>query len=254
MINKGGLKFRKVVFSTEKRVEDRFKFPKAILSYSIYLLSFTAVIYFVFISGIFKIENISVENVKSAEIEDYVNMTLRGKNILLMLPGRYLRELAEEFPVLEEARIVRGLPSTVRVTVDEREQKFVWCNKSDCYEVDNNGYVFEKTNDTKKAIVLRDLNNVKVNQLEQVASKKFIKFFIVALDKIKETGVVVSEAQIEQTTFKVDFVTKDGWKIIMDTGGSLENQIYSLKQVIETNKSDIKEYVDVRVEGVAFVK
>lgn len=254
MIDKDGLKFKKVVFSTEKQVEDRFNFPKAILSYAVYSLSFVAVIYFVFISGLFKIENISVENVRSAEIEDYVNMTLRGKNILLMSPGKYLRELAEKFPVLEEARIVRGLPSTVRVIVDEREQKFVWCNENDCYEVDNSGYIFEKTSDTKGAVILRDLGNVKVNQLEQVASKKFIKFFITALDEIKEAGVVVSEAQIEQTTFKVDFVTKDGWKIIMDTGGSLENQIYSLKQVMETNRSDIKEYVDVRVEGVAFVK
>lgn len=254
MNDRDDLRFKKVVFSTERQVEDRFKIPKVIVNYAIYLLSFIAIIYFIFISGVFKIQNVSVENVKSAEIEDYVNVTLRGKNILLMLPGRYLQELSKEFPVLEEARVVRGLPSTVRVIVGEREQKFVWCNKIDCYEVDNNGYIFEKTSDTKGEVVLRDLSNIKVDQLEQVASKKFIKFFIVALERIKEAGVVVSEAQIEQTTFKLDFVTKDGWKIIMDTGSSLENQIYSLGQVMETNKSDIKEYVDVRVEGVAFVK
>lgn len=254
MSEKNDLKFKKVVFSTEKQVEDKFRFPKRVIGYVVYLIVFIAVIYFVFFSGVFKIKNISVENVKSVEIEDYVNMTLRGKNILFMLPGRYLQELTKNFPVLEEARIVRGLPNMVRVILDEREQKFIWCNAKGCFEVDNNGYIFEQTKSTKRGVILRDLSNVEINQLEQVASKQFIGFFISALEKIKETGVVVTEAQIEQTTFKIDFVTKDGWKVIMDTSSSLENQIFALKQVVEKNKADIKEYVDVRVEGVAFVK
>jgi len=254
MSEKNDLKFKNIVFSTEKQVEDRFRFSKKVISYVIYLIIFIAMIYFIFISSVFKIKNINVENVKSVEIEDYVNMTLRGKNILFMLPGKYLQELTKEFPVLEEARIVRGLPSTIRVILDEREQKFIWCSAKKCYEVDNNGYIFEETSNATKEVILRDLSNVKVNQLEQVASKQFIRFFVSALERIQETGIIVTEAQIEQTTFKIDFVTKEGWKIIMDTSSALENQIFALKQVVEKNKADIKEYVDVRVEGVAFVK
>jgi hypothetical protein len=40
----------------------------------------------------------------------------------------------------------------------------------------------------------------------------------------------------------------------MDSSASLKNQISALKQVIEKNRPDIKEYVDVRVEGFVYIK
>lgn len=252
---KQDLKFRDIIFPTEKqRRETRFNLSKKIANYLFYLILFIASIYFIFLSDYFAIKNIKVENVKSIEIEDYVKMTLQGKNILFMMPGRYLKELIEKFPVLEEARIVRGLPNTVRVIVDERKQKLIWCNSSGCFEVDNNGYIFEETVKGDKDVVLRDLSNVKVNYLDKVVSKQFINFFINALEGFDKIGIKIEEAQIDQTTFKVDFVTEHGWKVIMDSGGNLENQLFAVEQVMNNNRSDIKEYVDVRVEGVAFIK
>lgn len=248
------LKFRKILFQTEKPDKSLVSFPRKLITYFIYLLLVVAVVYFVFISDLFRIKNIKVENVKSIEIEDYVKISLQGKNILFMLPGRYLKELVERFPVLEQARIVRGLPNTVKVVVDEREYRFIWCNAENCYQVDNNGYILEKSVKTKNDIVLQDLGNVEVKDSQQVVSKQFIAFFLNALDQIKKMNLKIKEAQIKETTFKIDFITDEGWKIIMDSNASVDNQIYALQQVLEKNKSDIKEYVDVRVEGVAFVK
>ena len=249
------LKFQKVLFSTEKqKKEEEFKFSRKIVVYVAYLIIIGLAFYFVFISNFFRIKSISVENVKSVEIEDYVNSSLLGKNILLMLPGRYLEDLVAKFPVLEQARIVRGLPDTVRVIIDEREQKFIWCNLKACYEVDNNGYIFNEVEKTSAAVALTDLGNVEISELKQVASKNFIKFFVKALEQIGDAGIEVTEAQIDKTTFKLEFISAEGWRIIMDTSGSLNNQVSAVRQVFEKNKPDIHEYIDVRVEGVVFIK
>lgn len=252
---KRDLRFTNIVFSTEKeRRESRFELPKKVINYLFYVLLALSAIYFIFISDYFIIKEIKVENVKSVEIDDYVKMTLQGKNILFMMPGRYLEQLTEEFPILEEARIVRGLPSTVRVIVNERDQKFIWCNSTGCFEVDNNGYIFEKTAKSGDEIVLRDLSDIEVNYLDRVVSKQFIDFFMDALKGVKEIGLNIKEAQISQTTFKIDFVTQEGWKVIMDSNSSLDNQLFATRQIVEKNRPDIKEYVDVRAEGVAFIK
>ena len=252
---KRDLKFTSIVFSTEKeRREKRFEIPKKVINYLFYILLIILALYFVFVSDYFVIKEIKVENVKSVEIDDYVKMTLQGKNILLMMPGKYLEKLTEKFPVLEEARIVRGLPSTVRVIVDERDQKFIWCNSSGCFEVDNNGYIFEETVKGGDEIVLRDLSDIKVGYLDKVVSRQFIDFFMDALDGLSGIGLNIKEAQISQTTFRVDFMTQEGWRVIMDSNSPLENQLFATKQVVEKNRPDIKEYIDVRVEGVAFLK
>lgn len=251
---KGDYKFKNVVFSTEKQVEDRFRFPRRIISWIIYSLLIIGAVYFVFISNIFTIKHVDAENVRSVEIKDYIHTSLLGKNILFMLPGRYLDELTKEFPVLREVRIVRGLPSTVRIVVDERKQKLIWCNLRECYEVDNYGYAYKKTKKDVSGVVIKDLGDIDINELQQVASKGFISFFINALEKLSKQDIKINEARINETTFRIDFVTHDGWIIIMDTSQSLNNQMSALNQVVENNKSDIHEYVDVRVEGVAYIK
>ena len=49
-------------------------------------------------------------------------------------------------------------------------------------------------------------------------------------------------------------MTVEGWQAILDSSSSLQNQISALAQVVKNNRADLKEYVDVRVEGVAYIK
>jgi len=56
------------------------------------------------------------------------------------------------------------------------------------------------------------------------------------------------------STFKITFTTDKKWNIITDSSYSLKNQISALEQVLKNNRADIHEYVDVRVEGVAYIK
>lgn len=211
-------------------------------------------IYLFFFSQVFNIKNVEIEGVKSVEISDYLNGTLMGRNIILLRTGKYLDELTTKFPVLEEARIVRGLPSTIKVEIGERRQILVWCQEK-CFEVDLYGYAYQEIpNPPEGVIAIKDGASTKYKVGDKIVSADYIAFFLSALDRIEESGLQVKEASVDQTVFKLTFTTGEGWKIILDPSESLSNQMLALKQILEKNRSDIKEYADLRVEGLAYIK
>ena len=219
-----------------------------------YLALIGAVLYCVFFSGLFRIRSIRIEGAKSHNISNYLEQSLVGKNILLMRPSAYLRDLEKKFPILQGATIVRGLPSTVRVIVAERRQVLIWCSSIDCKEVDQNGYVYREIPRPKNRVVIVDQLNAKYSIGDKITSKEFIDIFLTALDSIEANGLKISEVQVGETTFKLSFKTQDGWLVILDPTESLKNQMSALKQVLAKNRVDIHEYVDLRVEGLAYIK
>ncbi len=237
-------------FEKEKPKSGLF-FP--ILRGLFYLGLIGAAFYFIFFSNYFDVKRVEIEGVKSIEIADHINRTLLGKNILFLLPKTYLNDLAKKFPILEEASIVRGLPSTVKITIAEKRQVLIWCADR-CFEVDNGGYAYAEVPRPADRIVVVDKAGAKYEQGDKIVTSEFITFFLEAIDKIEENGLKVSEVEITETTFKLGFVTSEGWKIILDPTESLSNQIFALKQVLEKNRTDIHEYIDLRVRGLAYIK
>ncbi|MCX6809325.1 MAG: FtsQ-type POTRA domain-containing protein [Candidatus Berkelbacteria bacterium] len=248
--------FRKpeIIRRTEKPQRPKLKINLLPLKTFFYLVIVSGILYFLFFSTTFKIKTIDIEGVKSVEISDYLNRTLLGKNILLLKTGDYLSALSKNFPILKEAQIIRGLPSTVKIVVEERNQIMVWCNSAKCYEVDSFGYVYREISKPSDKIVLNDQGQMPVEIGQQIVSPQFINFYLGALDELKNMSIQITETKIEETTFKIKFKTSDGYEIIMDSSTSLKNQISGLKQILETNRADIKDYVDLRVEGVGFIK
>lgn len=249
---------KREIFSSTQRPKRkiRISFRIPFLPYiktAFYVCILLAVFYFLVFSQVFSIKNVEIEGAKSVEMSDYINKNLLGKNIIVLAPGKFLSSLTEEYPIIEEANIVRGLPSTVRVSVTERKQLLIWCSLK-CFEIDTKGVAYQETERPKDKIFLTDKSNIEISSGQQVASENFIDFYLKAADQLDQMELNPTESYIEDTTFKLIFKTKDGWNVIFDTSESLDNQIEALKQVLEKNRSDIKEYVDVRVEGVAYIK
>jgi len=223
------------------------------LKYIYYFILAGAIVYVVFFSSIFKIKTVETEGVKSVEIADYINISLTGRNILFFMPGKYLGELSKKFPVLSEARIVRGLPSTIKIVLSERKQVLVWCSTS-CVEVDSFGFAYQEVPRPTDKIVLDDKTGVPVKVGDRVVSTQFISFYLSTLEELDKMNIKIIETRVDETTFKVNFKTSENWEIIIDSSESQKNQLSALKQVLETNRADVKEYVDVRVPGTVFVK
>ena len=168
-------------------------------------------------------------------------------------PGKYLRNLSTEYPIIEEAKIVRGLPSTIKIDVAERKQLLVWCSNK-CFEVDTRGFAYQEIPMPTDKLFLSDRSNIESKTGQQLVSERFIDFYLKSIDEMDKLGLKISESYIEDTTFKLIFKTSDGWNAIFDTSESLTNQIDALRQVLDKNRSDVKEYVDLRVAGVVYIK
>ena len=211
------------------------------------------IVYIVAFGPYFKIQNIKIEGVKSVEVNDYLHKTLIGKNILFFLPGQYLSSLTRKFPILSEAKIIRGLPSTVLVIADERNQVLTWCAQT-CFNIDNYGYAYEITTPNVNHVNLNDKSKIDIKIGDKVATPEFINFYLTSLEKIQGMGLKIIEARIEETSFKLVFKTSENYEIIFDTSESITNQLSALRQVLEKNRADITQYADLRVEGLVYVK
>jgi len=218
-----------------------------------YLLILIFLIYIVAFGPYFRIKNIQVEGVKSIEVSDYLHKTLLGKNILFFLPGQYLNQLTRKFPILEQAKIVRGLPSTILIVASERDQVLTWCSDA-CFNIDNYGYAYEVAKPVPSQIPLVDKSSIKIEIGDKVTTPNFINFYLNALKRTQEMGLKITEARIEETSYKLILKTSENYDIIFDTSESLNNQISALKQVLEKNRPDVKVYADLRVEGLVYVK
>lgn len=247
--------FRKseIVSRTQKNEKPKLHINWKPFKAAFYLALLVGVVYFCFFSNVFKIKKVETEGIKSVEISDYLNQTLVGKNIILFLPGSYLSNLSQRFPILQEARIVRGLPSTVKVIISERSQVMIWCTDI-CYNIDSQGYAYQQIPRPTNQSYVSDSSGIKLDQGTRVTSPAFIDFFLSAVDRMNQMGLGVGEAKIEQTTFKVSFLTKDGFLVILDSSSSFDRQMSALQQVLDKNRADIKQYADVRVEGAAYIK
>lgn len=223
------------------------------LKYAAYLIVTGVIVYEIFFSPLFKIKNIEISGIKSVEISDYVNISLKGRNILFLMTGRYLRELSQKFPILQEARIIRGLPSTVKLIASERKQVLVWCANI-CVEIDSHGFAYQQVPRPTDKVVLDDKTGTPLKIADRIVSTQFIEFYLGALEQLDAIGVKIASAHMDETTFKINLKTADGWEIILDSSESLKNQISAVKQTLDTNRADIHEYIDVRVHGTVYIK
>lgn len=211
--------------------------------------------YYVIFSNCFRINNFIYDGIDSTEIQKTISDDLTHKNILMMMPGSYLESLSRQYPALEEATIVRGLPHTIKVTAKERSQSLVWCNTSECYEVDRDGVAFKKIERPGDKVTINDLRNRPIVVGNKIISKSFVLFYLDSISQIpKKFNLKIKEAQIEETTFTVTFLLEGGRKLILDSSQSLANQLYSLEQTLQAKKDEIKEYVDIRIPGTVYYK
>lgn len=245
---------RPEIINKTHKTKEKVRFNLKPLKGLFYAVVLAFIIYGVFFSSIFKISQVNIEGVKSVEISDYMKRELMGRNILFLRTGKFLRTLQKEYPVLSEVTIIRGIPRTVKLSIIERDQIMIWCNIENCYEVDNQGYAYQTIARPSSKIVLNDDKNQVIKEGDRVASESFIYFFLKTIEELDKVGIKVTSAKMEETTFKITFITSEGWSIIADSSYSINNQVSAVRQVVDKNKADIHEYVDVRVEGLAYLK
>jgi hypothetical protein len=139
----------------------------------------------------------------------------------------------------------------------EREGKISWQSGDSVYLVSDQGEVVRRIVGDEGAGLSKiiDKTNLPVVPGTQLVSPNFIAFIVNINSNFYETvNIKPLDFEVGETTFDVVLKTDAGFYIKFNTLRSSKKQLENLKKVLVSKRQDIKEYVDIRVDGWAYYK
>lgn len=211
------------------------------------------IVYAIFFSSWFQIKNIEIIGSPSTNIRNELDR-LKGKN-LFSFNSVYLEEsLMNNDRNYSSVQIYRGIPDTIRVVFANREPKLIWQTGDKKYFVDENAILFEAADNSVTLPLVIDLSNLAVKIPEQITTADFIKFVQSVNTELAKQNLKITNYEVGETTFQITAVTDQNLRIIFNTLRPVSEQIDAFQKVYGPNKTDIKEYIDLRVEGKVYYK
>ena len=146
------------------------------------------------------------------------------------------------------------LQHKLEVLVEEHETSLIWQTNGERFLINRAGVVYDLAPADSPLIVVEDLKNVPVNLKQQILTTDFIEFVnFIAANLSRKTSVNVRQMVVPETTFELEVVTNEGWKIIFDTSKSPDTQLTNLANILQSGAKP-REYVDLRILDRVYYK
>ena len=252
---------------------------KLIFMSASFLALFLAGIYSLFYSGFFSIDSLEVNEYKDIDkssLDELINNYLDEKVFFGLIPRRsnfilvskkYLEgKIEDTFVQLEKVNTdLAFFSKTISVDLEKRETAGIWCFKSTekCLYFDKQGFLFQEAGDSfKKENILTVVDENKTSRYlrDSVSDREM-------LDKIIESDKVLKILDfigylafyIPENSFSDFYIkTSEGWDIYMDKTVNIEDQFFSLRELlnkkISSEKRNSLKYMDLRIQGRVYYK
>lgn len=235
------------------RDEEKLILPRIFKILSIIVILFLGLIYLFFFSPVFQIKNIEIVGSPNDGVRNQLD-ALKDTNIFSFHAQPLEQEIIAKNQNYLAVKVYRGLPDTIRVKFQDREARIIWTSQGQRYLVDKEAILFQKTEGISDLPIVVDKRNLDVEIPTQIATANFIDFVKSANTEIGQSNLVIQEFEVNETTFQLEVVTDKGFKIIFNTLRPLSEQIDAFRTVYEKSQGQIKEYIDLRVEGWVYYK
>lgn len=217
------------------------------------ILILSGIFYVIFFSSWFKIKNIEIIGNPSTQIRTQLDQ-FKGKNIFSFKSASLEKELLNSNRNFLTVKIYRGIPDTIRVVFENRIPKLIWQTANQKYFVDENAIIFEEADNSADLPLVIDKSNLAIEIPKQIATTNFVDFVKSVDSELVNLKIKIKNYEVSETTFQVTAVASDDLNIIFNTLRPVSEQIDAFKKVYETSKADIREYIDLRVEGKVYYK
>lgn len=249
------------IYSTTPQDEEEFHLPSWVIWLVVLLIVVGAIVWFLFYSDYFKIKNIEINGSLNPAVKTEIE-SLKGQNIILLSLSNQEEKLANKQTSIKSIDIDRGIPDILRVKVEVRQPKINWKTGDKNYYIDLEGRAFslpsedDLTEEEKNNLIkITDTRSVAVKEGQQILTKEFIDFATEIYGKFAAfSGANINEIKIGETTFQIEVMTDKNFYVIFDTTREAEPQLKGLQKVIKDHFSEVKEYIDMRIEGKAYYK
>lgn len=239
-------------------IKQREKKPKLKISllpviYLILLLAFT---YFLFFSDYFKIKDVMVEGNQLVAKENILKEVPSNSNIFRLSVSKIIDNILENNTEIKNAQVYRGIPNALKIVVLEYDNKLIWESGGQKYLMSAQGRVTKSIGDEQYNYPrVIDSKNIAVRPGDEIVSPSFVSFVLnINSHCFETTNLTPLYYQVPETTFDLYMYTDAGYYIKLNTLRSSAKQLDNLKKVLVSKKPEIKEYVDLRVDGLAYYK
>ncbi len=192
-------------------------------------------------SPLFDIKNIEVEGNSKLSKERVISVsTLQTHTNIFKFNPNVIKEKIKEIAYVNNVEVTRKLPSTVKITIDERQPKYMLQFADSYVYINNQGYMLEISNEKLELPILigftTDLSNIKAGNRINVTDLKKMDMVIKIYEAIKSNG-------LGEIVSKIDISNDKNYAIILETEGKtvylgdcteLNTRILYLKSILET--------------------
>lgn len=234
----------------------RFNWWQRLLLIAIPIL-LIAIIWTLFWSGIFTVNKVEIsgnEILSAEQIKTHLNIT--GQNILT-LNTTTSEESLTQLPEVKQAVLIRLLPHTIRVIVQERKSVLVWETTNQLWSIDQLGIPFQIVTAVPDGLFkVVDTANVHVDLGVQAVPTTFINSYqeiVPALQDVYSDGL--DHFEIGETIYDLDSITKDGHRVRLNILSNVLKQLAELKRIQE-QRPDLFSHnvIDLRVDRWAYIQ
>ena len=229
----------------------------------------------IFLPEQFTVKNVVVSNTRpevAQEIkvftEDIIQSKAKifGKTSIFLVPRDMLEyELPNKFAIIKTVQILRELPNTVHIVIQEKVPVAILISGGRKYALDPNGVAFEEVSDermqvNKYPVISDERETTEINVGKPVLDSKILTMmhdiarllperFALQIDKITIPAIGSQELHV---------YTSEGWMLVLDNSRILDDQFLVLEKIlteqIANDKRPMLSYIDLRAAGKAFFK
>ncbi len=221
----------------------------------------------IFFTDTFVVSSITVVDARDHTTEQVkeIAQDLKGQNILFAQTPLLEERILGSIPQIRDVYIVRKLPATLKIVVQEKAPALLLLSGGKYYFVDAGGVAYEIARlDTLPGTVLPIIKNTDAEaQVElgrPVVSEAFVAFAAQAQASLPAVaGAQVAEVRIPSLAAReVHFLFDTNWLIRFDSTRSLDSQLDVLKRLLASNipSEDLPrlEYIDLRIANRVYYK
>ncbi len=201
------------------------------------------ILFFLFVSPVFNITEIKVENAKKISADTYIALSeiKKGENIFKLRKDR-AKELIKNESYVESVKIRREYPGTVVISVTERKPRYMIEKNGMYIYIDKNGYLLEMNQTPLDLVILNgistDLENKKIGS--RLLDEDISKFndLIKITDGLKNNSIDAKIYSIDisdSNNYILEF-KEENKQVILGDVSDLSTKMLWIKELIELNK------------------
>ena len=218
---------------------------------------------------LFRIADIQITGTDKPNIVATIN-ELKGQSIFSRNVGNVERTLPNQDFSIKSIKCNRGLPSTLKCQVALRTPAMVWKTNNEQYLLDADGVVYTKVDpsssaDTTNLTLVEDKRNLQVTMGETIVNQDILSSMTKARELFSAKGYNVGSLAVDEAFYQftlnltganegVAFAPITPLPVLMSSAYSIESQVSAAQELLNTKAGTIKQQIDLRVQGYAYIK